>query len=107
MHPAKCKNQREKGYCKEKDCKLFHVKLIKQVQNPPDAPPAAKDSNGNEKTPLKPPPPPADLNTEVMKTLNSSTFFRQSGGPVSAPTGHQKNRAGNERKKGSFGVPTE
>ena len=51
------------------------MKLIKQVQNPPDAPTAAKDSNGNEKTPLKPPPPPADLNTEVMKTLNSSTFL--------------------------------
>ena len=39
--------------------------------------------------------------------LELQYFFKQSGGPVSAPTGHQKNRAGNERKSGSFTVPAE
>ena len=53
----------------------YNVKLTKQVQNPPDAPPAAKDSNGNDKTPSTPPPPPADSNADVMKALNSSTFL--------------------------------
>ena len=74
MHPVKCKTQREKGHCKDKECKLFHVKKTKQTPKPAVAPPAKKNSNGNEKTPSAPPPPPADSNAEVMKALNSNTF---------------------------------
>ena len=81
MHPVKCKTQKEKGKCTDKDCKLFHVKKNgKKSGHSPD-PNATRDSNGNRKvkTPPKEPPqtPPegGSEETDILKSLNSPVFL--------------------------------
>ena len=47
------------------------------------------------------------LKLRCHESLEFKFFFIQSGEPVSAQAGHQKNRAGNEMKRGSTAVPAE